>query len=425
MGPDTLSPGSSSSDLTSPGKPTDAAGGAGETPGDRGRQAPSKPSLIGLDALALGQIMETLGEAPKKTPMRARQLLHWLYHRGAASFADMTTLPADLRALLEKICSIARPTIVDAQQSSDGTGKWLLRYADGQDVEMVHIPNVQQVGPDVERGALCVSSQVGCSLACTFCHTGTMPLVRNLGAGDILAQILVARDQLGEWPTPKGQRKISHIVMMGMGEPLLNYDNVKRALLIAMDPNGLAFPKRKITLSTSGIVPKIEQCGLDLGVNLAISLHAVRDDLRDELVPINKKWNIQALLEACRAYPSGDRWVTFEYVMLDGVNDSDAEAKELVRLLEGIPAKVNLIPFNPWPEAGYRCSSPARIEAFARIVERGGYPSPVRTPRGRDIDAACGQLKTASERRARRQRPDRRPRDERPSEAPSSALASA
>ncbi|MGI9510494.1 MAG: 23S rRNA (adenine(2503)-C(2))-methyltransferase RlmN [Geminicoccaceae bacterium] len=354
-----------------------------------------KPSLVGLDQGALGEILKALGADARKTPMRARQILHWLYHQGCTSFDEMTTLPADLRTRLDEVYSVARPSIVDEQRSTDGTSKWLLRFDDGLDVEMVHIP-------DVERGALCVSSQVGCSLACTFCHTGTMPLVRNLGADDILAQILLARDRLDEWPTPKGQRKLSHIVMMGMGEPLLNYDNVRRALLIAMDPDGLAFTKRKITLSTSGIVPKIELCGRELGVNLAISLHAVRDDLRDELVPINRKWNIQSLIEACRAYPSGDRWVTFEYVMLDGVNDSDAEARDLVRLLKGLPAKVNLIPFNPWPDAGYRCSTRERIEAFARIVERGGYPSPVRTPRGRDIAAACGQLKTASERRRRR-----------------------
>ena len=353
-----------------------------------------EPSLLGLDVEALGAILESLGESAAKTPMRARQIHHWLYHRGAVTFDAMTTLPAGVRDRLRQGYRLGRPDVVDEQRSLDGTSKWLLRFHDGQDVEMVHIP-------DVERGALCVSSQVGCSLACTFCHTGTMPLVRNLGADDILAQILVARDRLGEWPTPKGQRKISHIVMMGMGEPLLNYENVKRALSIAMDPDGLAFSKRKITLSTSGVVPKIEQCGRELGVNLAISLHAVRDDLRDVLVPINRKWNIEALLEACRAYPSGDRWVTFEYVMLDGVNDGDDEARELVQLLKGLSAKVNLIPFNPWPDSGYRCSSPERIEAFARIVERGGYPSPVRTPRGRDIAAACGQLKTASERRRR------------------------
>ncbi len=354
-----------------------------------------KVSLLGVDQTSLAALLEKAGVSAGQTSMRARQIRHWIYHRGAQSFDVMTTLPAALRDGLDNRYVVGRPTIAEEQRSTDGTSKWLLRYGDGQDVEMVHIP-------DVERGALCVSSQVGCSLACTFCHTGTMPLVRNLSTGDILAQILVARDRLGEWPTPKGQRKLSHIVMMVMGEPLLNYENVKQALLIAMDPEGLAFSKRKITLSTSGIVPKIEQCGRELGVNLAISLHAVRDDLRDELVPINRKWNIKTLMDACRAYPSGDRWVTFEYVMLDGVNDSDAEARELVRLLRGLPAKVNLIPFNPWPDAGYRCSSPERIKAFARIVERGGYPSPVRTPRGRDILAACGQLKTASERKRRR-----------------------
>lgn len=358
-------------------------------------QVAAKTSLLGLDAEALGELLTALGEPSGNIRMRARQILHWLYFRGATSFDLMTTLPAGLREGLAARAVIDRPKVVEEQRSVDGTAKWLLRFDDGQDVEMVHIP-------DVERGALCVSSQVGCSLACTFCHTGTMPLVRNLGVGDILAQLLVARDSLGEWPTPSGQRRISHIVMMGMGEPLLNYDNVKRALLIAMDKDGLAFSRRKITLSTSGIVPKIERCGQELGVNLAISLHAVKDDLRDELVPINKKWNLDALMEACRAYPSGDRWVTFEYVMLDGINDSDAEARDLVRLLRGLPAKVNLIPFNPWPGSEYRCSSRARIEAFARIVERGGYPSPVRTPRGRDIAAACGQLKTASERRRRR-----------------------
>jgi 23S rRNA (adenine2503-C2)-methyltransferase len=327
--------------------------------------------------------------------MRARQIQHWLYHRGARSFDDMTTLPAGLRDWLGLEGHIIdRPAIASEQRSTDGTIKWLLTFRDGQEVETVYIP-------DVERGALCISSQVGCSLACTFCHTGTMPLVRNLGPEDMLTQIMVARDRLEEWPTPSGQRKLSHIVLMGMGEPLLNYANIKQALDIAMDPKGLAFSKRKITLSTSGIVPKIEQCGQDLGVNLAISLHAVRDDLRDVLVPINRKWNIKTLLDACRAYPSGDRWVTFEYVMLDGVNDSDAEARDLVRLLKGIPAKVNLIPFNPWPGSDYECSKPERIESFARIVAKGGYPSPVRTPRGRDILAACGQLKTASERQRR------------------------
>ena len=355
----------------------------------------SCPSLIGLTSDELEAVLASSDEAGGKIGMRARQIHHWLYRRGATSFDDMTTLPAGLRDWLRAGYKVDRPEIVSEQRSKDGTIKWLLRFRDQQDVEMVYIP-------DVERGALCLSSQVGCSLACTFCHTGTMPLVRNLSPEDMLAQILVARDRLGEWPTPSGQRQLSHIVLMGMGEPLLNYENVKQALQITMDSEGLAFSKRKITLSTSGIVPKIEQCGRELGVNLAISLHAVRDDLRDVLVPINRKWNIAALLEACRAYPSGDRWVTFEYVMLDGVNDSDAEARDLVRLLRGLQAKVNLIPFNPWPGSDYRCSRPERIEAFARIVERAGYPSPVRTPRGRDILAACGQLKTASERQRRR-----------------------
>jgi 23S rRNA (adenine2503-C2)-methyltransferase len=376
--------------------PSQQADQAGDQVADR------RASLIGLSQEALAARLTSDAAAdiapalePKTLAMRARQIWHWLYHRGAADFAAMTTLPAALREDLATRFRLDRPTVAVEQQSTDGTAKWLLRFPDGQEVETVHIP-------EVERGALCVSSQVGCSLSCSFCHTGTMPLVRNLGAGEIVAQLLLARDRLGEWPTPKGQRRISHIVLMGMGEPLLNYEQVATALRIAMDPDGLAFSPRKITVSTSGIVPKIEQCGRELGVNLAISLHAVRDELRDELVPINRKWNIEALMAACRAYPSRDRWVTFEYVMLDGVNDSDAEARELVRLLQGIPAKVNLIPFNPWPGAPYRCSAPARIEAFAEIVARAGYPSPVRTPRGRDIFAACGQLKTASARRPRR-----------------------
>jgi 23S rRNA (adenine2503-C2)-methyltransferase len=305
----------------------------------------------------------------------------------------MSTLPAGLRDRLTQTCAIARPGLVDDQRSTDGTRKWLLEIAPHREIEAVHIP-------DTDRGALCISSQVGCSLSCSFCHTGTMPMVANLDASQMLGQILVARDLLGEWPSPRGVRKLSHIVVMGMGEPLLNYDAVARALRIAMDPDGLAFPARKITLSTSGVVPKLERLGRELGVGLAISLHAVHDELRDELVPINRKWNIAALLDACRAYPAADR-ITFEYVMLDGVNDSDADARALVRLIRGIPAKINLIPFNPWPGAPYRCSPPERIRAFAAIVARAGYASPVRTPRGRDILAACGQLKTASERQRR------------------------
>ena len=340
----------------------------------------------------LAALMVELGAAERSAAMRARQLWHWLYHRGATTFDEMTTLPQDLRTGLAERYRIGRPAIVDQQISADGTRKWLLRFADGREVETVYIP-------DVERGALCISSQVGCSLTCTFCHTGTMPLVRNLRAGEIVGQILAARDALDEWPTPAGQRRLSHIVVMGMGEPLLNYDQTASALQVAMDADGIAQSRHKITLSTSGVVPKIEACGRELGVGLAISLHAVRDELRDELVPINRKWNIAALLDACRSYPGTERRITFEYVMLDGVNDSDADARELVQLIRGIPAKVNLIPFNPWPGAPYACSSPERIAAFAGIVARAGYASPVRTPRGRDISAACGQLKTASERK--------------------------
>jgi 23S rRNA (adenine2503-C2)-methyltransferase len=349
--------------------------------------------LVGRTREELAEILRTLGEPERSRPMRVRQIWHWLYHRGVADVATMTSLSVDLRDRLTRFCAVMRPEVVADQRSADGTRKWLLRVAERQEIETVHIP-------EADRGALCISSQVGCSLTCSFCHTGTMPLVSNLGASQILGQILVARDQLGEWPSPKGQRLLSHIVVMGMGEPLLNYEATVKALRIAMDQDGLAFPARKVTLSTSGVVPKIEALGRDLGVGLAVSLHAVRDELRDELVPINRKWNIAQLLDACRAYPAADR-ITFEYVMLDGVNDRDADARELVRLIHGIPAKVNLIPFNPWPGAPYRCSSAERIRSFAAIVARAGYASPVRTPRGRDILAACGQLKTASERQRR------------------------
>jgi 23S rRNA (adenine2503-C2)-methyltransferase len=353
----------------------------------------ARPSLIGRSGAELAQLIGALGEPERQAALRARQLWHWLYHRGARDFAAMTTLPAALRERLEGTYCIARPQVVSEQVSADGTRKWLLRFADRQEVESVYIP-------EEGRGTLCLSTQVGCSLTCSFCHTGTMPLVRNLRAGEIVSQLLVARDALGEWPTPSGPRLISHLVVMGMGEPLLNYRETALALQIAMAPDGLAIPRRRITLSTSGVVPRIEACGRELGIGLAISLHAVRDELRDRLVPINRKWNIGALLEACRAYAArAERHLTFEYVMLDGLNDSDRDARELVRLIRGIPAKVNLIPFNPWPGAPYRCSPPERIRAFAAIVARAGYPSPVRTPRGPDILAACGQLKTASERR--------------------------
>jgi 23S rRNA (adenine2503-C2)-methyltransferase len=353
------------------------------------------PGVIGRSRAEIAQLVAALGESERRAALRARQIWHWLYHRGARDFAEMTTLPTALRDRLQEACSIARPDIVSAQTSVDGTRKWLLRFADGQEVESVYIP-------EPERGTLCLSTQVGCSLTCSFCHTGTMPLVRNLRAAEIVGQLLAARDALGEWPTPGGPRRLSHLVVMGMGEPLLNWRETAAALKIAMDPDGLAFPRRKITLSTSGVVPRIEACGRELGVGLAISLHAVRDELRDLLVPLNRKWKIAELLDACRAYAAhADRHLTFEYVMLDGLNDSDRDARELVRLLRGIPAKVNLIPFNPWPGAPYRCSPAERIRAFAEIVARAGYPAPVRSPRGPDILAACGQLKTASERRRR------------------------
>jgi 23S rRNA (adenine2503-C2)-methyltransferase len=353
----------------------------------------ARPSLIGRSRSELAQLIGALGEPERQVTLRARQLWHWLYHRGARDFAAMTTLPAALRDRLERASSIARPEVAGEQISADGTRKWLLRFADRQEVESVYIP-------EADRGTLCLSTQVGCSLTCSFCHTGTMPLVRNLRAHEIVSQLLVARDALAEWPTPSGPRRLSHLVVMGMGEPLLNYRETALALQIAMAPDGLAVARRRITLSTSGVVPRIEACGRELGIGLAISLHAVRDEVRDLLVPINRKWNIAALLEACRAYAAhADRHLTFEYVMLDGLNDSDRDARELVRLIRGIPAKVNLIPFNPWPGAPYRCSPPERIRAFAAIVARAGYPSPVRTPRGPDILAACGQLKTASERR--------------------------
>ncbi len=347
-------------------------------------------NLIGLSRTELEAAVEALDQ-PR---FRAKQLWHWIYHRGAAEFADMSSLSKDLRALLDDRFTVDRPTVAMEQQSVDGTSKWLLRFADGREAETVHIP-------EADRGTLCVSSQIGCTLTCTFCHTGTQRLVRNLTPGEIVAQIMLARDALGEWPSPKEGRMLSNIVLMGMGEPLYNYDNVAAALRIIMDPDGIAISKRKITLSTSGVAPMIERCGRELGVNLAISLHAVNDALRDELVPLNRKYPIAELLDACRRYPtlSNARRITFEYVMLKGVNDSPAEARELVRLLSDIPAKVNLIPFNPWPGAPYECSSERAIKRFADVVMEAGYPAPVRAPRGRDILAACGQLKSASVKR--------------------------
>ena len=349
--------------------------------------ASAKKNLVGLSRDELAAEMATLAAAP----FRARQLWHWIYHRGVSDFAAMTTLAKEFRARLVERYVVARPLESRAQASADGTRKWLLRFADGQEAECVHIP-------EEDRGTLCVSSQVGCTLTCKFCHTGTQRLVRNLDAAEIVGQVMLARDALGEWPSPPEDRQITNVVLMGMGEPLYNYDNVAKALKIAMDGEGLSVSKRKITLSTAGVVPMIERCGTELGVNLAISLHAVTDELRDVLVPLNKKYPLAELLAACRAYPglSNARRITFEYVMLKGVNDGPAEARALVRLLEGIPAKVNLIPFNSWPGAPFECSSDAAIEAFGDIVNAAGYASPVRTPRGRDILAACGQLKSES-----------------------------
>jgi 23S rRNA (adenine2503-C2)-methyltransferase len=347
--------------------------------------------LIGLTREEIGQALIEVGVPARGAKMRANQLWHWIYYRGARSFADMTTISKDLRADLEVGFHLGRGTEVDRQVSQDRTRKWLLSYGANQEIETVFIP-------ETDRGALCVSSQVGCTLNCRFCHTGTQPWVKNLSAGEIVAQLLHARDDIGEWPSPKEGRMISNIVLMGMGEPLYNYDNVAKALRIVMDQEGIGISRRRITLSTSGVVPEIARVGEDLGVGLAISLHAVRDDLRDELVPLNRKYPIKDLLNACRRYPtsSNARRITFEYVMLKGVNDTPADARELVRLLQGIPAKVNLIPFNAWPGAPYECSDEAAIAAFVEIVNNAGYSSPIRTPRGRDIMAACGQLKSAS-----------------------------
>jgi 23S rRNA (adenine2503-C2)-methyltransferase len=324
---------------------------------------------------------------------RANQVWQWMYAHGVRDFDAMTNISKPVRELLSTHFHLRRPAVSKDLLSCDGTRKWLLRFEDGNEAEMVYIP-------DDDRGTLCISSQVGCTLTCKFCHTGTQKLVRNLTAEEMIGQILLARDDLGDWPSSKPDRKITNIVLMGMGEPLFNYDAVAQAMLVAMDGEGIGLSKRRITLSTSGVVPMIERCGHELGVNLAISLHAVRDDLRNELVPLNKKYPIAQLLEACRNYPvlSNARRITFEYVMLAGVNDSDADARELVRLMKRIPAKINLIPFNPWPGSPYTCSSDERIEAFADIIMDAGYASPVRTPRGQDIFAACGQLKSASER---------------------------
>ena len=363
--------------------------------------------LLGLSKEEVQTALSSIGVKEKQLRMRANQLWHWLYFRGTTDFNDMTTMSLGLRQDLQDNFSIERPKIVSEQISVDGTRKWLMALTPLNEREKA--PEVECVYiPESDRGTLCISSQIGCTLNCSFCHTGTQRLVRNLTAGEIIAQIMLAKDRIGDWPEaeaedktglPDTDRKITNIVLMGMGEPLYNFENVKAAMKLAMDDDGLSFSRRKITLSTSGLVPEIKKCGDEINVMLAISLHAVRDDLRDVLVPINKKYKIAELLDACRNYPgaSNARRITFEYVMLKGVNDSLADAKELVRLLAGIPAKINLIPFNPWPGSPYECSDWEQIEAFAEIVNRAGYASPVRTPRGRDIMAACGQLKSLSQ----------------------------
>ncbi|MBP7701318.1 MAG: 23S rRNA (adenine(2503)-C(2))-methyltransferase RlmN [Phenylobacterium sp.] len=353
-----------------------------------------KPNLSGLTRKALAQaLIDAEVVRPDKAKMRASQLWRWIHHYGATDFSAMTDVAKETRAALEQAFTLARPEVVERQVSKDGTRKWLIRMAPGIEVETVYIPDVGR------SGALCVSSQVGCTLNCTFCHTGTQALVRNLTAAEIVAQVQVARDDLSEWPSPKEDRRLSNIVFMGMGEPLYNLDNVADAIDIIADGEGIAISRRRITVSTSGVVPELKALGERTQAMLAISLHATNDDLRDVLVPLNKKYDIATLMEGIRGYPglSNTRRVTFEYVMLKDVNDSPAEAKALVKLLKGIPAKINLIPFNPWPGANYGCSDWGAIESFAAILNRAGYASPIRTPRGRDILAACGQLKSESE----------------------------
>jgi len=380
--------------------------------------APAKPSLVGLSRGALAEALGAIGVPQRQHRMRVQQIWHWLYVRGAQEFDEMTTLAKDLRSALAQHFTLARPEIAAEQVSVDGTRKWLLRLPGEVDsrpheVECVYIP-------EADRGTLCISSQVGCTLNCTFCHTGTQRLVRNLTPGEIVGQVVMARDRLGDWtptnelhPPLKGggdherrTRLVSNVVMMGMGEPLYNFEAVRDGLNVVADGDGLSISKRRITLSTSGVVPNIARTGTEIGVMLAVSLHAVTDELRNELVPLNRKYPLRELLDACRNYPgiSNARRVTFEYVMLKGINDSLADAKALVRLVKGIPAKINLIPFNPWPGSTYECSDWEQIEKFSEVVFNAGYASPVRTPRGRDILAACGQLKSASEKLSARER---------------------
>ena len=384
------------------------------TPREDGRA-----DLMGLSRDQIRAELLEKGLDLKQAKLRAKQLFHWLYHRGETDFEQMTDLAKPMRGWMAERFIVGRPAVVEAQISNDGTRKWLLRSDDGQDYEMVFIP-------DADRGTLCVSSQVGCTLNCRFCHTGTMRLVRNLTPGEIVGQVMLARDALGEWPkgnmgsaaaaddgdededaphySPDG-RLLTNIVMMGMGEPLYNFENVRDALKVVMDGDGLALSKRRITLSTSGVVPMMARAAEEIGVNLAVSLHAVTKEVRDEIVPLNRKYGLEELLQACADYPKANnaRRITFEYVMLKGKNDSDEDARELVRLIKQykLPAKVNLIPFNPWPGAPYECSTPEQIRRFSNIVFEAGISAPVRTPRGRDIMAACGQLKSASEKKSR------------------------
>ena len=364
-------------------------------------------NIIGLSREEIGDRFLSLG----LQKFRSGQVWHWLYHKGATSFEEMTTLSKKVRAQLGQTFSIKRPMISEKQSSADGTIKWLLQFEDGAKAETVFIP-------EEDRGTLCISSQVGCTLNCSFCHTGAQKLVRNLSSSELVGQILIAFDELSAWPSAQIGRPLTNIVLMGMGEPLYNLDNVIKALKIIMDNEGISISKRRITLSTSGIVPEFNRCGLETDVNLAISLHAVTDDVRDILVPINKRYPIKELLNACREYPgvSNSRRITFEYVMLKGINDSTSDARALIKLMEGIPAKINLIPFNPWPGSPYECSEKKQIEEFAKIVLKAGYPSPVRTPRGDDILAACGQLKSASV----KERNKKRRYNERLQEIPSS-----
>ena len=376
--------------------------------------APAMPSLVGLTRAELADALGEAGVPEQQRKMRVQQLWHWIYVRGARDFDAMTSVSKDLRAALKQRFTLARPEVVAEQVSADGTRKWLLRLP-GESGERPHEVECVYI-PETDRGTLCLSSQVGCTLTCSFCHTGTQRLVRNLTAGEIVGQVMVARDRLGEWlgaerlkepglPT-EGERFISNIVMMGMGEPLYNFDAVRDAIGVIADGDGLSISKRRITLSTSGVVPMITRAGDEIGSMLAVSLHAVRDELRNELVPLNRKYPIAELLNACRNYPglSNARRITFEYVMLKGVNDSIEDAKALIRLLKGIPAKINLIPFNPWPGSTYECSDWEQIEKFSEVVFNAGYASPVRTPRGRDILAACGQLKSATEKLSARER---------------------